>query len=75
MSAAKRKPRISSPCLAERYNGHNRNSRIVEFFDPELQKGGLIEFRRTDDGRLLVLPYCLSEGVEASAATGKKESP
>lgn len=65
------KPRVTSPCIAEKYN-RNKNTRIIEFFDPVLQVGGLIEFRRTDDGKLLVIPYRLSENVEARAATGEK---
>jgi len=57
------KPRITSPCVAERHNKDRKDSRIIEFFDAELQVGGLIEFRRRD-GKLLVLPYCLDEKVE-----------
>ena len=39
-----RKPRIISPCVAERYN-RRQDSRIVEFAFPDAQVGGLIEFR------------------------------
>ena len=58
------KPRISSPCVAERHNKHDGNSRIIEFFDAHLRVGGLIEFRRTAEGKLLVMPYRLDKNVE-----------
>ncbi len=57
------KPRISSPCVAERHNKHNSDSRIIEFFDAHLRVGGLIEFRR-HEGKLLVMPYRLDDKVE-----------
>lgn len=54
-------------CVADHYALKHRE-RIVEFFDPETQKGGLIQFARMDDGRLMVQLYRLDEGVEVRAS-------
>jgi hypothetical protein len=39
------------------------NERIIEFFDEPTQQGGLISFRRTDDGSLVVNVYRVDEKV------------
>ena len=59
-----RKPKVTLRCVAESYNKSREESRIIEFFDAGLQIGGLIEFRRTSEGKLLVLPYRLDDKVE-----------
>lgn len=59
-----RKPRVTLRCVAESYNKDRKDSRIIEFFDAGLQIGGLIEFRRSPEGNLLVLPYRLDKDVE-----------
>ncbi len=55
--------RVTVSCVADRY-ADKRRERIIEFTDPVTGKGGLISFARLDDGRLLLQPYRLDEGVE-----------
>lgn len=63
------KPRVSTKCVANGYTGPNE--RIVEF--SSANGGGLIAFRETPDGHLLISIYnCDSKvivGVGASRLT------
>lgn len=66
-----RKPTVITNCVANAYTGPNE--RIIEFSDressgPNSPIGGLISFRRTDDGRLLVRVYRCDPEVEVSVA-------
>jgi hypothetical protein len=56
------RPTVTVNCTADRYANHD-NERIIEFFDKDCQKGGLIGIYRADDGNLIVAPYCLDDGV------------
>lgn len=47
--------------------------RIIEFMDPETQKGGLISFRRLDTGELRIEVYRVDPGVTVIAP--EKPSP
>jgi len=53
--------RITTSCVANHYAG--TDERIIEFMDGKTNLGGLISFRRTNDGRLLVQVYRQDEGV------------
>ena len=44
--------------------------RVVEFSDPATQLGGLISFRRTPEGELLVSLYRLDKGVAVTVEEG-----
>lgn len=57
--------RVMLKCPADQYAAKDRE-RIIEFFDPVTQKGGLIDFFRRDDGTLAVQVYRLDEGVTVS---------
>jgi hypothetical protein len=60
--------RVTLRCVADHYAAKDRE-RIIEFFDPETGKGGLIGFFRREDGSLLVQPYRLDDGVLVSGGT------
>jgi hypothetical protein len=47
--------RVTVDCVADHY-ADKREERIIEFFDPVTKLGGLIQFRRTEDG-LVVQTY------------------
>jgi hypothetical protein len=53
--------RVTVNCTADAYAAPGE--RIVEFKDDTADKGGLISFRRTDDGRLMVDVYRTDPGV------------
>lgn len=62
--------RITTSCVANHYAG--TDERIIEFFDSKINLGGLISFRRTDDGRLLVQVYNQDKGVVVTAGTAER---
>lgn len=45
---ARQKPRIISPCVAERYNSR-KEERIIEFSGHAEERGGLISFNNRDE--------------------------
>ena len=55
------RPTVTLNPGADRY--HGPHERIIEFFDAELQVGGLIAFRRGEDGKLRVEPYRMDDDV------------
>lgn len=63
-----RKPRVITNCVANSFTGDNE--RIIEFSDAATEApdsgvtGGLIAFRRTDDGRLTISVYALSGPID-----------
>jgi hypothetical protein len=62
-----RRPSVTLKCSADVYADKTRE-RIVEFSDPVLGVGGLISFRRCDDGTLLVQAYRCDEKVQVNPA-------
>ena len=54
--------RVTVNCVADHYANKHRE-RIIEFTDPETGLGGLISFRRSEDGKLYVNPYNFDAGV------------
>lgn len=50
-----RKPTVLTKCVANLYT--DANERIIEYSDRETGLGGLISFRRLDDGSLRVHLY------------------
>lgn len=62
MNATRNRPRISTPCVADRYT--RGPERIAEVFDPETHLGCLIRVRRTDDNRLRIEVYRVDVGVD-----------
>ena len=61
--------RVTTNCVADRYVD-KRDERIVEFFDPVTQLGGLISLRRAGD-KLDVYVYREDEGVHVHAKAVK----
>lgn len=57
-----KRTRITTKCVADQHVEKHRE-RVIEFFDPETHKGGLISFRRADDGNLTVEVYRVDPGV------------
>lgn len=61
----KRKPRVISPCTAERCSMQD-HTRIIEFSGATSnERGGLIEFRDLDE-HMLVIPYVLGAEVRVN---------
>lgn len=58
---ASRKPKVMIDCVAERYS--NNDERTIEFSFPE-GEGGLINFRRLQDGTPVVDIYRIDQGVK-----------
>lgn len=67
-----RRPSVTVPCVADGYADKQRE-RIIEFFDGPTQQGGLIAFRRQDNGSLDVSLYNLDPLVTVTTATKKVE--
>jgi hypothetical protein len=55
------KPTVNTKCVASNYAA--RNERVVEFFDADTQKGGLISIRADAKGLLRVEVYRMDQGV------------
>lgn len=56
-----RRPRVTTNCVAQKYA--SQDERIVEFYDPRTNKGGLIALRALEDGTLSVEVYRCDPGV------------
>lgn len=67
MNTTRNRPRISTPCVADRYT--RGPERIAEVFDPETQLGCLISARRMDDGTLRVEVYRIDKGIDVRVST------
>lgn len=62
-AAMSKRPRVTLRCVADTYADKQRE-RIIEFFDPQLQAGGLISFYRADNGTLAVHIYGCDQAVK-----------
>jgi len=58
---------INPACVADTH-ANKADEKIAEFYDPVLQKGGLICVRRRDDGTLTVDVYRCDPGVFVNGA-------
>jgi hypothetical protein len=63
------KPKVIIRCAASHYD--SPNERTIEYHDRETNAGGLINFRRLDDGKLHVFLYRHDEEVQIHVGKGE----
>lgn len=70
------RPRVTNPARpADQYSDKSRE-RIIEFSDPQSPdgcRGGLIAFRRLNDGTLLVNLYRLDDGITVTVTDDRSD--